>query len=85
MRKLTEDQYELIRPLLPVQRGNVRIANLEVINALLYVAEQGCKWRGLPKRFRQLAHHLHPHESLVSRTGVLDRVFEQPLQREQIE
>ena len=25
--------------------------NLQVLNAILYVAEQGCKWRGLPKRF----------------------------------
>ena len=39
MMRLTEDQYEVIRPLLPVQRGNVRIANLDVINAVLYVAE----------------------------------------------
>jgi Putative transposase of IS4/5 family (DUF4096) len=45
------DQYEVIRPLLPVQRGNVRIANLDVINAVLYVAENGCKWRALPARF----------------------------------
>ncbi|WP_425526911.1 transposase, partial [Xanthomonas oryzae] len=22
-----------------------------VVNALLYVAEHGCKWRGLPERF----------------------------------
>ena len=51
MMRLTEDQYEVIRPLLPVQRGNVRIANLEVINAVLYVAENGCKWRALPERF----------------------------------
>jgi len=51
MMKLTEEQYELIRPLMPVQRGNVRIANLDVINAVLYVAENGCKWRGLPERF----------------------------------
>lgn len=25
--------------------------NLQVLNAILYVAKQGCKWRGLPKRF----------------------------------
>ncbi len=51
MMSLTEDQYEMIRPLLPVQRGNVRIAHLDVINAVLYVAENGCKWRALPARF----------------------------------
>ena len=51
MMRLTEDEYEVIRPLLPVQRGNVRIANLDVINAVLYVAENGCKWRALPEQF----------------------------------
>jgi transposase len=25
--------------------------HLQVLNAVLHVAEQGCKWRGLPKRF----------------------------------
>ena len=51
MMRLTEDEYEVIRPLLPVQRGNVRIGNLDVLNAVLYVAENGCKWRALPARF----------------------------------
>ena len=27
------------------------MSNLHVVNAMLYVAEHGCKWRGLPKRF----------------------------------
>ena len=58
MMRLTEDQYEVIRPLLPVQRGNVRIANLEVINAVLYVAENGSTARAAGA-LRQLAHHLH--------------------------
>jgi transposase len=51
MMRLTEEQYEMIRPLLPVQRGNVQIANLDVLNAVLFVAENGCKWRALPARF----------------------------------
>ena len=49
--EITEEQYERIKDALPVQRGNVRLSNLRVLNAVLYVAEQGCKWRGLPKRF----------------------------------
>ena len=32
-------------------RGHVTLDNLHVLNAILYVAEQGCNWRGLPKRF----------------------------------
>ena len=49
--EITEVQYERIRDVLPVQRGNVRMSNLEALNAVLHVAEQGCKWRRLPKRF----------------------------------
>jgi transposase len=49
--ELTETQYARIESCLPRQRGNVSMPNLQVLNAILYVAEQGCKWRGLPKRF----------------------------------
>ncbi len=45
--EITQKQYEH----LPKQRGNVSLSNLQVLNAILYVAEHGCKWRGLPKRF----------------------------------
>ena len=62
--ELTEAQYERIASFLPVQRGNVRISNRQVLNAILYVTEHGCKWRGLPERFRAVAHHLHAHEPL---------------------
>ena len=39
--ELTEDQYERIAPFMPVQRGNVRVSNLQVLNAILYLAEHG--------------------------------------------
>jgi transposase len=80
--ELTEAQYLRIAPSLPRQRGNVSITNLQVLNALLYVAEQGCKWRGLPKRFGNW-HTIYTRMNRWSKNGVLDRVFEQ-LQREQI-
>ena len=49
--EITDAQYRLIEHCLPTQRGNVSLSNLRVLNAILYVTEQGCKWRGLPKRF----------------------------------
>jgi transposase len=49
--EITRAQYEQIAKCLPRQRGNVSLSNLEILNAILYVTEQGCKWRGLPKRF----------------------------------
>jgi transposase len=80
--ELTEAQYERIKEALPVQRGNVRLSNLQVLNAILYVAEQGCKWRGLPKRFGRW-HTIYTRMNRWSKAGVLDRVFEK-LQAEQI-
>jgi transposase len=80
--EITEEQYARIKDNLPVQRGNVSLTNLQVLNAILYVAEQGCKWRGLPKRFGRW-HTIYMRMNRWAKNGVLDRVFEQ-LQMEQI-
>ena len=80
--EITEEQYARIKDSLPVQRGNVSLTNLQVLNAILYVAEQGCKWRGLPKRFGRW-HTIYTRMNRWAKSGVLDRVFEK-LQMEQI-
>ena len=80
--EITEAQYEQIAECLPTQRGNVRLSNLTVLNAILFVAEQGCKWRGLPKRFGNW-HTIYVRMNRWAKNGVLDRVFEK-LQLEQI-
>ena len=79
---MTEEQYARIKDSLPVQRGNVSLTNLQVLNAILYVAEQGCKWRGLPTRFGRW-HTIYMRMNRWAKNGVLDRVFEK-LQMEQI-
>jgi transposase len=48
----------------------------------LYVAEHGCKWRGLPKRFGNW-NTIYTRMSCWSKSGVMDWVFEK-LQMEQI-
>ncbi len=80
--EITQEQYERIADCLPVQRGNVSLTNLEILNAILYVAEHGCKWRGLPKRFGNW-HTIYTRMNRWSKSGVLDRVFER-LQEAQI-
>ena len=47
-----------------------------MINAILYVAENGRKWRELPKRFgnRQA---IYTRMNRRAKAGVLDRAFEQ--------
>jgi|SRR5271157_1341357 len=80
--EITAEQYEKIKDTLPIQRGNVKLQNLEVLNGILYVAEQGCKWRGLPPRFGKW-HSVYTRMNRWAKNGVLDRVFEK-LQTEQI-
>ena len=80
--EITGAQYQRIQGCLPRQRGNVSISNLQVLNAILYVAEHGCKWRGLPKHFGNW-HTIYTRMNRWAKAGVLDRVFA-ALQQEQI-
>ena len=73
--EITEEQYARIKDSLPVQRGNVGLSKLQLLNALLYVAEHGCKCRGLPKRFGNW-HTIYTRMDSWSKNGVIDRVFE---------
>lgn len=63
-------------------RGNVHFDNLQVMNAILYVAEYGCKWRGLPEHFG-CWHSIYTRMNRWSKNGVLERIFER-LQKEQL-
>jgi transposase len=80
--EITKEQYARIAECLPRQRGNVSMSNLEVLNAILYVTEHGCKWRGLPKHLGNW-HTIYTRMNRWSKAGVLDRLFDR-LQQEQI-
>ena len=80
--EITEAQYRRIEDCLPRQRGNVSISNLQVLNAILFVAENGCKWRGLPQRYGNW-HTIYTRMNRWAKAGVLDRVFT-ALQEQQI-
>ena len=72
--EITEEQYQQVAHLFPVPRGNVKLSNLQVLNAVLYLAEQGCKWRGLPERFGPW-HTVYMRWQRWNEQGVLTRVF----------
>src|SRR6476659_10229199 len=50
---LTDDQWDIVRPLLPGPKPTGRPpADLrEVVNAIFYLLRTGCQWRLLPKDF----------------------------------
>lgn len=82
---LSEEQVKQIEKYFPLPRGNggrAGLSHVQFLNAVLYVAEHGCKWRGLPKTFGNW-HTIYTRMNRWSKNGVLDRIFEY-LQSEQI-
>ncbi len=80
--RITEAQYKRIEHCLPRPRGTFKISNLSVLNAILYVLENGSKWRALPEHFGNW-HTIYTRMNRWSKNGVLDQVFI-ALQQEQI-
>jgi len=59
---------------LPVQRGNVSIESVHVINAMLYICENGCKWRRLPKEYGKW-HPIYKRFRRWVEDGIIDKLF----------
>jgi transposase len=49
--KWTEALIDRIKRLFPKPRGTVEIDHLTFLQALQYIAENGCRWRSLPETF----------------------------------
>ncbi len=80
--ELTQAQYERIEHCLPKPRGTLRYSHLEVLNAILYIAENGAKWRKLPTSL-DTGTRFNTRMRAWTKNGVLARVFE-ALQQEQL-
>ena len=72
--ELSKSDYRLVEHCFPKHRGNVGTGNLEVLNALLYLIENGCKWRRLPRRFGNW-HAIYMRVNRWAKKGVLAEVF----------
>ena len=73
--EINQAQYEKMKHLLPVQRGNVSIDNITFINALLYICENGCKWRRLPKEYGNW-HVIYKRFRRWVDAGIINKLFE---------
>lgn len=73
--RLTQEHYDRIAHCFPKHRGSLTYSNLEVLNAMLYIAENGAKWRRLPKEFGHW-HTVYARMRGWAKQGVLARVFE---------
>jgi len=72
--ELTQEHFDLISPLLPVQRGNVEIDNLTFLRAILFIAENGCKWRTMPPSYGKW-NSIYQRAKRWAQGGVFERVF----------
>lgn len=80
--KLTREQFAKIERLMPKPRKRPTISNYDFLCALLYVIENGCKWRALPKEYGNW-HTVYVRFNRWSKNGTIDRIFE-ALQNENI-
>jgi len=72
--EINQEQYDRIKYILPVQRGNVTVDNMTFINALLYICENGCKWRRLPKVYGNW-HVIYKRFNRWVKAGVINKLF----------
>ena len=72
--KLTIEQYEQIKDCFSKQRKPAKISNPEVLNAVLYIVENGSKWRSLPKEYGDW-HVIYVRVNRWANAGVLQAAF----------
>ena len=73
--KFTEKQLEKIKNYLPIPRKPAEIEMIDFLNAILYIIENGCKWRALPKEFGNW-HTVYMRMRRWAENGVLFHLFE---------
>ena len=74
--KISKKQFEKIKKLMPIERKPAKISNQQFLNALLYVVENGCKWRALPPNFGKW-HTIYMKFNRWSKNGTIQRIFEE--------
>ncbi len=73
--KLTKKQFRKIEHLMPIARKPPEISNYQFMCALLYIIENGCKWRALPKKFGNW-HTIYMRFSRWSKNGTIQEILE---------
>jgi putative transposase of IS4/5 family DUF4096 len=75
--KLTDEQWALVLPLLPPQRGGIGRPPLDhrtVLGGILWVARTGSSWREMPEEYGKWETAYRRHELWVEQ-GLLQRIL----------
>ena len=73
---MTKKQFAKIERFMPVARKKSSISNYQFMCALLYIIENGCKWRALPKKYGNW-HTIYVRFNRWSKNGTISRIFEE--------
>lgn len=60
---------------MPTPRRKPEVSNYDFLCALLYIIENGCKWRALPNEYGNW-HTIYVRFNRWCKSGVIDRIFE---------
>ncbi len=60
---------------MPITRNPAEISSYQFLCALLYMIENGCKWRALPKKYGKW-HTIYMRFNRWSKNGTIQKVFE---------
>ncbi len=71
---LTDKQWEMIEPLMWKSGNKSKWEKRELINAVLYLVDSGCKWRQLPHDFPPYTTVLNFYRKAV-REGLCDKIL----------
>ena len=74
--EINRKEFEKIKNLMPIARKPTKISNQQFLNALLYMIENGCKWRAMPKKFGNW-HTIYMKFSRWAKNGTIQRIFEE--------
>ena len=73
---LNEDEWKLIKSLIPSHKGvghPQTVDRREIVNAILYWADNGIKWRAMPHDFPSWS-TVYDYYSRWTKTGVWERI-----------
>jgi len=71
---ISEEQLSKIQHLLPIQRKPEEVEMINFLNGVLYVIENGCKWRAMPREFGNW-HTIYTRFNRWCKNGTLDAIF----------
>ena len=73
---MTKKQFAKIECFMPIARKKPSISNYQFMCALLYIIENGCKWRALPKKYGNW-HTIYMKFNRWSKNGTISRIFDE--------